>query len=230
MSEDRYTRTRWLIGSEGIDRLAASRVIVFGLGGVGGYAAEALARAGVGTIDIVDDDELDVTNLNRQIIATTETVGRLKTEVMAERLRAVAPGITVNEHKMFFLPENSDVFDFSRYDYIIDAVDTVTAKIELVVKAKAENARIISCMGTGNKMDPSKLRVADISKTNTCRLAKVMRHELRERGINHLKVVFSDEKPIKHDPPGSISFVPSSAGLMMAGEAVRDIIEWQSEE
>jgi tRNA A37 threonylcarbamoyladenosine dehydratase len=226
-SEDRYTRTRILIGDKGIERLEKSRVAVFGLGGVGGFTVEALARAGVGSLDIIDNDTVDITNLNRQIIATLDTVGRQKTAVMEERIHSIDPGISVVRHDMFFLPENSADLDFSEYDYVVDAVDTVTAKIEIAVKAEKEGCRLISCMGTGNKMDPSRLMITDISKTHMCRLAKVMRHELRVRGITHLKVLFSDEEPLRSEPPGSISFVPSAAGLMIAGEVIRELIDWK---
>lgn len=224
MTEDRFTRTRTLIGDGGIRKLRNASVIVFGLGGVGGYCTEALARAGIGTLHIVDSDVIDITNLNRQILATMDTVGRRKTDVMAERIRSIDPEIKVITHDIFFLPENSDEIDFTGSDYVVDAVDTVTAKLEIVSRAKEAGVPVISCMGTGNRMDPSKLMITDISKTHTCGLAKAMRRGVRSRGIDSLKVLFSEEIPVKADPPGSNSFVPPSAGLMIAGEVVRCII------
>lgn len=246
MSEQ-FKRTEMLLGAEAMDKLAGSRVIVFGVGGVGGYVCEALARSGVGELDIVDKDMVDITNLNRQIIATRSTVGRPKTEVMAERIRDINPDCLVHEHQCFYLPDTKDQFDFSKYDYVVDAVDTVTAKLTLVEEAKAHNVPIISSMGAGNKLDPTAFRVADISKTSVDRLAKVMRRELKKRGIKDLKVVYSTEEAVKpvnsadaqeetvaeggpesggrrKDTPGSIAFIPSVVGLIIAGEVIKDLI------
>ena len=232
-----------------MERLKAARVAIFGLGGVGGYTAEALARSGIGTFDLIDDDKVCLTNLNRQIIATRKTVGQYKTDVMKERMLDINPDIEVNVHKCFFLPENAEEFPFAQYDYVVDAVDTVTAKIELVMKAKEMKVPIISSMGAGNKLDPSAFRVADIYKTKMCPLAKVMRRELKQRGVKKLKVVYSEEKPTrpledmaiscrnqcicppgtKHkcterrDIPGSVAFVPSVVGLIIAGEVIKDL-------
>ena len=193
---DQFSRTRMLLGDDGMKRLAAARVAVFGVGGVGGYAAEALVRSGVGTLDIFDSDTVNITNLNRQIIALRDTVGRYKVDVMKERALAINPEITVNVHRCFYLPENADDYDFSQYDYIIDAVDTVTAKIEIIVRAAAAGVPVISCMGAGNKLDASAFEVTDIYKTSVCPLARTMRRELKKRGIKKLKVVYSKEKPI----------------------------------
>ena len=229
--------------------LKSSRVAVFGIGGVGGYTVEALARSGVGTIDLIDDDQVCLTNINRQIIATTKTVGRDKVEVMRERILSINPHAVVHTHKCFFLPENKDEFDFSAYSYVVDAVDTVTAKIALVMACKEKNVPIISSMGAGNKLDPTAFEVADIYKTSVCPLAKVMRHELKKRGVKKLKVVYSKEKPLrpiedmsiscrtncicppgaKHkcterrDIPGSVAFVPPVVGLIIAGEVIKDL-------
>ena len=194
---DQFSRTELLIGSEGLKRLKASRVAVFGIGGVGGYAAEALVRSGLGAIDLFDDDRICLTNLNRQVIALRSTVGRYKAEVMAERLLDINPQAQVHSFKMFYMPDTADSVDLSQYDYVIDAVDTVTAKLELIARAHSLGVPIISAMGAGNKLDPTRLRVADIFETSVCPLARVMRHELRKRGIPRLKVVFSDEPPIK---------------------------------
>lgn len=246
---DQFSRTQLLIGKEGIDRLRASRVAVFGIGGVGGYVCEALVRSGVGAFDLIDDDKVCLTNLNRQIIATRRTVGQYKADVMAERMREINPDVDIRIHKCFFLPENADEFHFEDYDYIVDAVDTVTAKLTLVMKAQEMQIPIISSMGAGNKLDPSAFRVADIYETKVCPLAKVMRIECRKRGVKKLKVVYSEEKPTrpledmsiscrthcicppgaKHkcterrDIPGSTAFVPSVAGLIIAGEVVKDL-------
>ncbi len=220
-------RTAYLIGEKGVECLAGKHVALFGVGGVGGYVAEALGRAGVGALTLVDKDTVSVSNINRQIIATYETVGRPKTEVMAERLRSIHPEITVECRECFFLPDTADTFDFTRYDYVVDAVDTVTAKLELVKRAKEAGVPIISCMGTGNKLDPSRFEITDITKTTVCPLAKVMRRELKKRGITKLKVLYSKEEPIKHEAgavPGSISFVPSVAGLIIAGEVIKDLL------
>lgn len=236
--ENQYARTELVLGSEGVNTLRNKRVAVFGIGGVGGYVCEALARSGVGCIDLIDSDTVAVTNLNRQIIATQDTVGRDKVEVMAERIASIDPSITVHCHKCFFLPETAENFSFSSYDYVVDAVDTVTAKIALVMACNEAMVPIISCMGTGNKLDPTAFRVADIYKTNVCPLAKVMRRELKKRGIRKLKVVYSEEQPILlkqttlqetkgntgRPAPGSVSFVPSVAGLILAGEVIKDLI------
>jgi tRNA A37 threonylcarbamoyladenosine dehydratase len=226
-----FTRTELLLGTQAMQRLASARVAVFGVGGVGGYAVEALVRSGIGAIDIFDRDTVDVSNINRQLIATVDTVGRPKTEVLEERIRKINPECTVNAYQCFYMPENAEQYDLSVYSYIIDAVDTVTAKLELAVRANALGVPIISAMGAGNKLDPTAFRVADISKTRMCPLAKVMRRELRQRGIYHLKVVYSEEPPRKNSAraaggkpiPGSIAFVPSVAGLIIAGEVIKDI-------
>lgn len=220
-------RTAYLIGEEGVNRLSGKHVALFGVGGVGGYVAEALGRAGVGSITLVDKDTVSESNINRQIIATYETIGQRKTEVMANRLRSINPDIRVECRDCFFLPETADDFDFTGYDYVVDAVDTVTAKLELVKRANEAGVPIISCMGTGNKLDPSRFEIADIAKTTVCPLAKVMRRELKKRGIFHLKVLYSKEEPIKKEGtavPGSISFVPPVAGLMIAGEVIKDLL------
>ena len=221
-----FDRTSMLLGREAVELLSRSKVIVFGIGGVGGYVCEALARSGVGTIVIVDKDKVDVTNINRQIIATHDTVGRPKTEVMEERIHSINPDCKVIRHDIFYLPETADEIDFSDADHVVDAVDTVTAKLLIIERAKAAGVHVISSMGTGNKLDPSRFRVADIYKTSVCPLAKVMRRELKKRGINSLKVVYSDEEPLSSGSrtPGSVAFVPPVAGLMIAGEVVRDIV------
>ena len=224
--EETFSRSASLLGREAIDRLRVSRVAVFGVGGVGGYAAEALARSGVGTLDLIDHDTVSVSNLNRQIIALHSTVGRKKVEVMAERIRDICPETAVNVYDTFYLPETAHLFDFTQYDYVIDAIDTVSGKIALVVQAKEANTPIICAMGAGNKTDPSAFRVADVSETKVCPLAKVMRVELRKRGITNVKVVYSEEPPLiplVSGVPGSLAFVPSAAGLMMAGEVVMDL-------
>lgn len=218
-------RTALLIGEAGLDILKYSRIAIFGIGGVGGYAAEALARAGIGTLDLVDKDIVDETNLNRQIIALHDTIGRNKVDVMAERIQNIDPEIVVHPIKMFYLPENAAEFDLSPYDYIIDAIDNITAKLELAVRAQKLQIPLISSMGTGNKLDASGFRISDISKTSGCPLARIMRKELKQRGINHLKVVYSDMVPARNRPPGSISYVPPVAGLLMAGEVVRDLLK-----
>lgn len=228
----RFEREEMLIGKEALEKLIASRVCLFGVGGVGSYAAEALARAGVGEIDIVDNDTVSITNINRQLCALSSTVGKNKVDVIAERLLDINPEIKVNKYCDFVLPENIDKYDFYSYDYVIDAVDTVSAKLAIVEASARANVPVISCMGTGNKLDPTALCVTDIQKTNTCPLARVMRRELKARGIGHLKVVYSTEQPIKTSVvsesgkpvPASISFVPSVAGLIAAGEAIKHII------
>lgn len=220
-------RTAYLIGEDGVALLERKHVALFGVGGVGGYVAEALGRAGVGTLTLVDKDTVSVSNINRQIIATYDTVGLRKTEVMAARLRSVNPEIRVECRDCFFLPDTAEQFDFTEYDYVVDAVDTVTAKLELVKRAQEAGVPILSCMGTGNKLDPGRFEIADISETSVCPLAKVMRRELKKRGISRLKVLYSKEEPIKHEAgavPGSISFVPPVAGLMIAGEVIKDLL------
>ncbi len=226
--ENQFQRTEMLLGGDGMERLKNSRVAVFGVGGVGGYAIEALVRSGVGTVDIFDNDTVSVTNLNRQIIATRGTIGRYKTDVMKERALSINPDIVINAHKCFYTPDNSADYDFSVYDYIIDAVDTVTAKIEIIIRANEAGVPVISCMGTGNKLDASAFKVADIYKTSVCPLARTMRYELKKRGIKKLKAVYSEEKPIKaaksengRHAPGSTAFAPAAAGMIAAGEAVK---------
>lgn len=245
-----FSRTELLLGKEGMERLKNARVAVFGVGGVGGYVCEALVRSGVGSFDLVDDDKVCLTNLNRQIIATRSTVGQYKVDVMKERMLDINPDVQVETYKCFFLPENADDFPFAEYDYVVDAVDTVTAKIELVMKCQSMGVPIISSMGAGNKLDASAFQVADIYKTKMCPLAKVMRRELKKRGVKKLKVVYSEEKPTRpiedmaiscrthcicppgaahkcterRDIPGSVAFVPSVAGLIVAGEVVKDLV------
>lgn len=233
---DRFLRTEILIGKENMHKLYRARVAVFGIGGVGGYVVEALARSGVGTLDLIDDDKVSITNINRQIIATTTTIGQYKVDVAKSRVLDINPNIEVNTYKTFYLPDTSERFDFRHYDYVVDAIDTVAGKLQLAEQAKKTKTPIISSMGAGNKMDASAFEVADISKTSVCPLAKVMRRELKKRGIYHLKVVYSKEKPLvpegtneegihtKRQTPGSNAFVPSVAGLIIAGEVVKDII------
>lgn len=239
--ENQFIRTQMLVGKQGIERLKNSTVAVFGVGGVGGYTVEALARSGVGTIVIIDNDTVSLSNINRQIIATHDTLGMLKTDAAEMRIKSINPDCTVIKHNCFFLPENADSFDFSRYDYVVDAIDTVSAKIELVMRAVSVGTPIISSMGAGNKLDPTQFEVADISKTSVCPLARVMRRELKKRGVNHLKVVYSKEQaitPFEADEikdekdfarrralPGSVAFVPSVAGLIIAGEVIKDLIK-----
>lgn len=230
---NQFSRTELLLGSESMEKLKNSRVAVFGIGGVGGHAAEALARSGVGSLDLIDSDVISVTNINRQIIATLDMVGQYKTDVMKERIVLINPEAQITAHRKFFLPENSDDFDFTQYDYVIDAVDTVSAKIELVMKAQTAGTPIICSMGAGNKLDPTAFEVADLYATSVCPLARVMRTELRKRGVKKLKVVYSKEPPItplpsdeecgKRTVPGSTAFVPSVAGLIIAGEVIKDI-------
>jgi len=225
MSE-KFIRTENLIGKENLYKLNNSHIAVFGIGGVGGYVVEALTRAGVGKIDIIDNDTVSESNINRQIIATTKTVGEYKVDVMKQRILDINPEAEINTFNILYLPNTANVFDFSKYDYIIDAVDNVTAKIDLVLKAYECNTPIISSMGTGNKLDPTAFEVSDIFKTEVCPLAKVMRTEIKKRGIKKLKVVYSKEKPITNQrPPASISFVPSVAGLIIASEVIKDIIK-----
>lgn len=254
---EQFSRTRLLLGDEAMGRLAAARVAVFGIGGVGGHAAEALARSGVGEIDLIDSDTVSESNINRQLIATYRTIGRYKVDVMEERIRDINPRAVIHTYRSFFLPENAEQFPFAEYDYVVDAVDTVTAKIELVLKAQAAGVPVISSMGAGNKLDASAFRVADIYQTSVCPLAKVMRRELKKRGVGHLKVVYSQELPLtpecgdkepsitpqgcsgeppitpkggsetppsgRRAVPGSVAFVPSVAGLILAGEVVKDL-------
>lgn len=225
-----FSRTEALLGEDGMSRLRASRVAVFGVGGVGGFAAEALARSGIGALDLIDHDTVSVSNLNRQIIALRSTVGKKKVQVMKERIADICPETAVRAFDTFYLPETASMFDFRDYDYVVDAIDTVTGKIALAVQAKEAGTPIICAMGAGNKLDPSAFRVADLADTKVCPLAKVMRVELRKRGIEHLKVVYSEELPlISHaaengkQVPGSLAFVPSVVGLMIAGEVVRTL-------
>ena len=248
--QDQFSRTRLLFGPEGMEKLKNSHVAVFGIGGVGGYAVEALARSGIGALDLVDDDKVCLTNVNRQLYATRSTVGRYKVEVAEERIRDINPDCRVRIWKTFFMPDTQDQFDFSEYDYVVDAIDTVKGKLALVEAAKAAGTPIISCMGAGNKTDPTAFRVADIYKTSICPLARVMRTECRKRRSRHLKVVYSTELPVRpledpaiscrdhcicppdtrkctvrRDIPGSTAFVPSVAGLILAGEVVKDLLK-----
>ena len=236
---DQYSRTRLLLGETAMEKLKNAQVILFGLGGVGGNAAEALARSGVGHIDLVDDDTISITNINRQLLATHSTVGQHKVDAAAQRIHDIDPTIEVRSYKTFYLPENAGEFDFSRYDYVLDAIDTVTGKLALIAQAKAAGTPVISCMGTGNKLDPTAFRVADISKTSGCALARIMRKECAKRGIKGVKVVYSEELPVQQDTtveiepqregssrrstPGSVAFVPAVAGLIMAGEVIKDL-------
>ena len=246
---NQFSRTQLLLGPDAMESLYSKKVAIFGIGGVGGYVCEALVRSGIGAFDLIDDDKVCLTNLNRQIIATRKTVGKYKAEVMRDRMLDINPDANIDIHKCFFLPENADDFPFSEYDYIVDAVDTVTAKIELIMRAGREGVPIISAMGAGNKLDAGRLKVADIYDTKICPLARVMRRELKKRNVKKLKVVYSDEQPIrpiedmsiscrthcicppgaKHkcterrDIPGSTAFVPAVAGLLIAGEIVKDL-------
>lgn len=230
---EEWIRTGMLLGNTAIERLQKSSVAVFGVGGVGGYVAEALARCGIGTIELIDKDVVSRSNINRQIIALQTTIGRPKVEVMKERLLQINPEIKVTARQCFYLPERAGEFDFTSYDYVVDAVDTVTAKLSIIMRAKEAGVPVISSMGAGNKLDPSRFEVADISATSVCPLAKVMRRELKARGIQNVKVVFSKEPPCRpltdagetdcRAVPGSIAFVPAAAGLVLAGEVVRDI-------
>lgn len=232
-----FSRTELLLGSEGMKRLAETRVAVFGIGGVGGHTVEALVRSGVGAMDLIDNDIVSITNINRQIIALHSTIGECKVDVMKKRIQDINPMCQVTTHRCFYLPETAGLFDFSQYDYVVDAVDTVTAKIQLVMEAKAAGVPVISSMGAGNKLNPALFEVSDIYKTSVCPLAKVMRRELKKRGVQNLKVVYSKEKAVepKQVPeedlgkrrvlPGSTAFVPSVAGLILASEVVRDLTE-----
>lgn len=237
--EEQFSRTELLLGKENMEKLQNSRVAVFGVGGVGGYVIEALARSGVGAIDLIDNDTVSLSNLNRQIIATYDTIGKYKTEVMRDRIHSINPECRVEVHNCFYLPETQAQFDFAKYDYVVDAIDTVTGKIALVMQAKEANTPIISSMGAGNKLNPAEFEVADIYQTSVCPLARVMRQELKKRGVKKLKVVYSKEKPIQpmraSNPtegtgntgkpvPGSVAFVPSVAGLIIASEVVKDLL------
>lgn len=249
---NQFSRTQLLLGKDGMEKLKNSRVAVFGVGGVGGYAVEALARSGVGALDLIDDDRVCLTNINRQIYATRKSVGKHKVDVAQERVNDINPDCVVRTYKTFYMPDTADQFDFSEYDYVIDAIDTVTGKLELVMRAQACGTPIISSMGAGNKMDPTAFEVTDLYKTSICPLAKVMRRECKKRGIKKLKVVYSKEPPIRpledmsiscrqhcicppgaerkcterRDIPGSTAFVPSVVGLIIAGEVIKDLISW----
>lgn len=246
---DQFSRTQLLLGADAMQRLAHARVAVFGIGGVGGYVCEALIRSGIGHFDLIDDDKVCLTNLNRQIIATRSTVGKYKTEVMRERMLEINPDVDVRMHQCFVLPENAGDFPYAEYDYVVDAIDTVSAKIQLILHSQQAGVPVISAMGAGNKLDAGQFRVADIYETKVCPLARVMRHELRKRGVKSLRVVYSEETPIRQredmsissrthcicppdaqhkcierrDIPGSTAFVPAVAGLLIAGEVVRDL-------
>ena len=240
---NQFSRTELLLGKEAMEKRNNAKVAIFGIGGVGGYTAEALVRSGVGTLDLIDDDKVCLTNINRQIFATRKTVGKYKVDVAEERLHDINPDVIINTHKTFYMPDTAEQFDFSQYDYIVDAIDTVTGKITLVVNADKSGTPIISSMGAGNKLDASAFEVADIYSTSVCPLARVMRTELRKRKIKNLKVVYSKEKPIKpqkiglsdiqnpqagrRDTPGSMAFVPSAAGLIIASEVVKDLIHFK---
>ena len=223
--EDQFQRTRQLLGSEEVDRLQNASVLLFGVGGVGGFTCEALARAGVGRIHIVDKDVVDSTNINRQIIATHDTVGRPKVEVMKERILSINPAAVVEATECFYLPDRAAEFDFGAYDYVIDAIDNVSAKLSIICEAKAAGTPVISSMGTGNKLDPTRFEIADIHKTSVCPLAKVIRKGLKDRGIKDVKVLYSREEPVRTGlrTPASVSFVPSVAGLIIAGEVIKDL-------
>ena len=230
--KEEFTRTAMLIGEKSVEKLSTVHIAVFGIGGVGGYVTEALARCGVGKFDLIDNDTVNITNINRQIIATHNSLGQYKADAAKDRILSINPKAEVRVFRTFYLPENSEDFDFAVYDYVVDAVDTVTAKIELIVNSKKAGVPVISCMGTGNKLDPTQFEIDDIYNTSVCPLARVMRHELRKRGIDKLKVLYSKEEPIKSDKsiaskpvPASISFVPPVAGLIIAGEVIKDLIK-----
>ena len=223
--ENEFSRLQTLVGEEALNKLKAAHVAVFGIGGVGGYVAEALARSGISNLDLIDKDTVSITNLNRQIVALHSTIGRPKVEVMKERILDINPAVCVRTWECFYLPQTKDEFDFSQYDYVVDAVDTVTAKLALIEQAKKCGTPIICSMGAGNKLDPAAFEVADISKTSVCPLARVMRQECKKRGFTDVKVVYSKEKPVlKTEVPASCAFVPSAAGLIIASEVVRDLI------
>ena len=228
---EQFSRTEMLIGDVALAKLRNSRVAVFGIGGVGGYVAEALVRSGLGNIDLIDNDTVSESNINRQIIALHSSIGKMKTQVMSERLLDINPDLKIRIHNKFVLPENIDEFDFSEYDYVVDAIDTVSGKLAIIEKAYFLGKPVISSMGTGNKLEPTKFEITDINKTSVCPLARVMRRELKKRGVDHLKVVYSKEEAIKRETderkpvPGSIAFVPSVAGLIIAGEVIKDLIK-----
>ena len=237
MKHEQFSRTEILLGETAVEKLANARVAVFGIGGVGGYTVEALARSGVGALDLIDSDTVSVSNINRQILATHSTVGRLKVEVAKERVLDINPACRVTAHACFYLPDTADQFDFTQYDYIVDCIDTVTGKLQLVERAVAAGTPIICSMGTGNKLDPAAFQVSDIAKTSMCPLARIMRKELKKRGIDHIKVVYSQEEALtpnidpeelkasgKRQIPGSVAFVPGAAGLILAGEVIKDLI------
>jgi len=239
--ENQFSRTEMLFGKEKTERLHFSRVAIFGIGGVGGYVVEALARSGIGALDLIDNDTVSLSNLNRQIIATHKTIGQYKVDAAKQRILEINPNISVKTYKTFFMPETQDEFDFTEYDYIVDAIDTVTGKIALVMKAQEAGVPIISSMGTGNKVNPAMLEVADLFKTSVCPLARVMRTELKKRGVKKLKVVYSKEPALtpistenseqassRRSIPGSTSFVPSAAGMIIAGEVIKDLTEFQN--
>ena len=235
---NQFSRTELLIGRQGIERLNKAHIAVFGIGGVGGYTVEALVRSGIQHIDIIDNDKVSLTNLNRQIIASHSTIGKYKVDVMKDRILDINPAAEVQAYKCFYLPETKNLFDFTKYDYVVDAVDTVTAKINLIMQAKEAGTKIICCMGAGNKMDPTQFRIADISETSVCPLARVMRNECKKRNLKDVKVLFSTEKPLtplegmetdcppeRRSVPGSNAFVPSVAGLIIAGEIIKDLTQ-----
>ncbi|MBR6342221.1 MAG: tRNA threonylcarbamoyladenosine dehydratase [Treponema sp.] len=224
--KNQFLRTQWLLGEAAMERLKKARVAVFGIGGVGGYVAEALARSGVFSLDLIDKDLVSLTNLNRQIVALHSTVGRPKVDVMKERILDINPQAQVHTYQCFYLPDTRDLFDFSQYDYVVDAVDTVTAKLELISQAKQSGVPIICSMGAGNKKNPAVFEVADISQTSVCPLARVMRQECKKRGLKNVKVVYSKEKPLNsgHEAPASCAFVPSVAGLVIASEVIKDLV------
>ena len=235
---EQFSRTQLLLGEEAMEKLYRARVAVFGIGGVGGYTVEALARAGIGQLDLIDSDTVSISNINRQILATHSTVGKLKVDVAKDRVLDINPGCVVRTYACFYLPDTADRFDFTQYDYIVDAIDTVTGKLQLVERAYAAGTPIICSMGTGNKLDPAMFQVADISKTSVCPLARIMRKELKKRGIDHVKVVYSQEEALtpvgaeeeaarlgKRQIPGSTAFVPGTAGLILAGEVIKDLIK-----
>ena len=235
---EQFSRTAILLGQEAVEKLKNARVAVFGIGGVGGYTVEALARCGVGQLDLIDSDTVSISNINRQILATHSTVGKLKVDAAKARIADINPDCTVRTFPIFYLPETAEQFDFRQYDYIVDAIDTVTGKLQLVERAVAAGTPIICSMGTGNKLDPAAFMVSDISKTSMCPLARIMRKELKKRGISHLKVVYSQEEALtpdvdpeelartgKRQIPGSVAFVPGAAGLILAGEVVKDLIK-----
>ena len=228
--DERAERTKLLIGDEGVERLKKCKVLVFGVGGVGGFICEALARAGIGAIDIVDNDVVSASNINRQIIATVDTIGMPKVEIMEKRIHSINPDCKVNVYSCFYLPDDETVvnmFKWKEYDYVVDAIDTVAAKLDIITRCKKAETAIISSMGTGNKLDNSRFEITDISKTSVCPLARVVRRELKNRGIRDVKVLYSKEEPIKNGSrtPGSISFVPPTAGLLIAGEVIRDLLK-----